>query len=125
MQLIRKAVPDDAGVMHALGLLLVREKKLDEALTWLKRATERAPEIPRYAYVYGVALNTTGQRDKAIAQLENAQKRHPYDRDLLYGLATLNRDAGRLGIARRYARELAAARPNDPEAQSLLRQLER
>jgi tetratricopeptide (TPR) repeat protein len=120
-----KAVPDDPGVMHAMGLLLIREKRLDEALTWLKRAVEKAPEAPRYAYVYGVALNTMGQRDKAIAELDSAQKRHPYDRDLLHALATLNRDAGRLGVARRYARELAAVRPNDPEAQSLLRQLER
>jgi Flp pilus assembly protein TadD len=120
-----KAVPDDAGVMHALGLLLVREKKVDEALILLKGAAERAPENARYAYVYGVALNTTGQTSKAIAVLESTQKRHPYNRDLLYALATINRDAGKLDVARRYAEELAAVAPNDPEVQSLLRHLER
>ena len=91
-----KAAPDNADVMHALGLLLVREKKVDEALILLKGAAERAPENARYAYVYGVALNTTGQTSKAIAVLESTQKRHPYDRDLLHALATINRDAGRL-----------------------------
>ncbi len=104
---------------------LVREKKVDEALILLKGAAERAPENARYAYVYGVALNTTGQTSKAIAVLENTQKRHPYDRDLLYALATINRDAGRLDVAQRYAEELAAVAPNDPEVQSLLRHLER
>jgi predicted Zn-dependent protease len=120
-----KTAPDDAGLMHALGLLLVREKKVDEALILLKGAAERAPGNARYAYVYGVALNTTGQTSKAIAVLESTQKRHPYDRDLLYALATINRDAGRLDVARRYTEELAAVAPNDPEVQSLLRNLER
>ena len=102
------AVPEDASVAHALGLLLVREKKVDEALVWLKRAAERAPENARYAYVYGVALNSTGQTDKALGVLAAAQKRHPSDRDLLYALATMSRDAGRIPAARAHAEKLAA-----------------
>jgi len=45
----------DATLHHALGLSLVRQKKYDEALRELKRATELAPGNARFAYVYGVA----------------------------------------------------------------------
>ncbi|MFP5286035.1 MAG: ammonia-forming cytochrome c nitrite reductase subunit c552, partial [Thermoanaerobaculia bacterium] len=53
--LLRQA-PDEAGVHHALGLLLVRLGRLDEALPELARAVELAPGEARYAYVYEVAL---------------------------------------------------------------------
>jgi Flp pilus assembly protein TadD len=54
--LLRRA-PDDASVHHALGLLLVRLGRLDEALPELARAVELAPGEARYAYVYEVALS--------------------------------------------------------------------
>ncbi|HET9229412.1 MAG TPA: multiheme c-type cytochrome [Thermoanaerobaculia bacterium] len=54
--LLRQA-PDDASVHHALGLLLVRLGRLDEALPELARAVELAPGEARYAYVYEVALS--------------------------------------------------------------------
>lgn len=47
--------PSDATLHHALGLSLVRQKKNDEALRELKRATELDPGNQRFAYVYGVA----------------------------------------------------------------------
>jgi Flp pilus assembly protein TadD len=52
-----------------------------------------------------------------------AQKRHPWDRDLLYALATMSRDAGNLSAATRYATQLAAVAPDDPAASELLRKL--
>src|SRR5262249_9336821 len=125
-RLLREAArvaPDDAGVAHALGLALVRQHKAAEALPWLKRAAERAPGVARYAYVYGVALNSLGQSRKAMEVLGAAQKRHPYDRDLLYALATMNRDAGNVPAATRYASQLVAAAPDDAAASELLRQL--
>ena len=118
-----QVVPDDANVAHALGLLLVREKKVGEALAWLQRAAERAPQNARYAYVYGVALNSTGRTDKAMDVLAGAQVRHPNDRELLYALATMNRDAGKAAAARSYAEKLAQVAPNDPGVKELLMQL--
>ncbi|NJD31052.1 MAG: tetratricopeptide repeat protein [Gammaproteobacteria bacterium] len=47
--------PSDATLHHALGLSLVRQKRNEEALRELKRATELAPDNSRFAYVYGVA----------------------------------------------------------------------
>ena len=47
--------PDDATLHHALGLSLVRQRRADEALRELKRATELDPRNARFAYVYNVA----------------------------------------------------------------------
>ena len=71
------AAPDDASLPHALGLLLVREQRLPEALAMLALAEERDPEQPRYAYVYALALESTGETDKALAVLRKAGERHP------------------------------------------------
>ena len=53
--------PDDATLHHALGLSLVRQKKNEEALSELRRATELAPANARFAYVYGVARRELGK----------------------------------------------------------------
>ena len=62
-ELLRKALaiePRNADIRHSLGLLLVRQHKYAEALDQLRPATELAPDNARYAYVYAIALNSTG-----------------------------------------------------------------
>ena len=86
--------PDDAGLHHALGLTLVRMKRLDQALAELRRANELDPASSRYAYVYAVALDSTGRRADAIAALKDNLARHPDDRDTLMGLISFSRDSG-------------------------------
>jgi predicted CXXCH cytochrome family protein len=44
-----------AAAHHALGLLLVRRNRLDEALGELERAKTLAPNEPRYAYAWNAA----------------------------------------------------------------------
>ena len=75
---------------------------------------------PRYAYVYAVALNSAGRTDDAIKALEASHARHPADRDTLFALVTINRDAGRTAAALAWADRLAAI---DPSAQPLVDQL--
>jgi tetratricopeptide (TPR) repeat protein len=126
-RLLREAVslfPDNADVHHALGLLLARRKALDEALVSLAHAAELAPENPRYAYAHGIALSSTGQLETALKVLAGAHERHPGNLDLLVALATLHRDAGHSDTARSYAAKLLALRPDDPNAQALMRELE-
>jgi Flp pilus assembly protein TadD len=53
------------------------------------------------------------------------RRRQPNDRELLYALATMNRDAGRLPAARGYAEKLTALAPDDPGARNLHDQLKR
>ncbi len=74
--------PDSADAQHALGLLLVRQKRLADSLPHLQKAAELNPTNVRFTYVYGVGLWESGQREKAIEVLEAALARHPGDPQL-------------------------------------------
>jgi predicted CXXCH cytochrome family protein len=127
VELLRRAVtlvPEDAPVHHALGLALARQQRLPEALGEFSRAAALRPEEPRYSYVLGVGLHSAGQSDLALATLARAHERHPGDRELLVALATISRDRGQIDAARRYARKLVRAAPQDAAARSLLADLE-
>jgi tetratricopeptide (TPR) repeat protein len=71
--------PNDASLHHSLGLLLVRRKDMPEALAELKKAADLAPDDPRFAYVYAVALHGTGKQHEALAVTEAALQRAPGD----------------------------------------------
>ncbi len=95
-------------IHHALGLSLVRQQRLAEALESLGRAASLAPEVPRFSYVYGVGLHSTGQTDRGLEELERAHRRHPADRELLEALASISRDVGRNEAAAAYFQKLQA-----------------
>jgi tetratricopeptide (TPR) repeat protein len=112
--LLRKAIalePDNAAARHSLGLALVRQKNYAAAMAELRRANELAPDNARYAYVYAIALNSTGMRGQAVELLEETHRSHPADRDVLAALVSIARETGDWTGALRRARELAALDP--------------
>jgi tetratricopeptide (TPR) repeat protein len=117
-------VGDSAELIYALGLALVRQGKISAAIVELARAAELAPETPRYAYVYGVALNSAGESDRARIVLDEAYRRHPGDQSLLVALTTMSRDVGDWESALRYARDLVELVPEDPGARQLLAEIQ-
>ncbi len=126
-QWLQKAVaaaPNAAEPIHALGLLKVRQKQYQEALGMLARAALLQPDNTRYSYVYAVALNSTGQTDKAITILQQAHERRPADRQVLTGLIAFERDKGNLASAIAYAQQLVQLTPNDPDAKEMLAELQ-
>lgn len=121
--LLRRALqvePDNGDIHHALGLLLVRLQRSDQAVASLAQAFLLRPDLPRYGYVYGVALHSTGDTGQALDILLTSHQNHPRDRDLIFALATINRDLGRLGEARRFAGKLVELAPQDVSARRLL-----
>jgi len=116
-------VGENAELSHALGLALVRQGRSPEAIAALARAAELAPESSRYAYVYGIALHSAGEVERALGVLEDAYQRHPGDRSLLTGLVTLSRDAGDLEAALAYALALVELIPEDSGARQLLTEI--
>ena len=102
----QQTVAANADVHHALGLLLVRQKKTSEAVVELETAARLAPENYRYLYVYAVALNATGKTDKAIEQLQLAHDRFPNNVEILRALISINHDAGNAFAAERYMKKL-------------------
>jgi Flp pilus assembly protein TadD len=111
-----EAVPDDPSLLHALGLHRVREKRVADALPLFARAAAAQPGNPRFAYVYGVALHSTGNAPEATAVLRKALERAPWDTDLLSGLVAFSREAGDAAAAREYAERLAAVAPAEAGA---------
>ena len=115
--LLRKALqrnPDDAVLLHALGLSLVRQKQNEKALGLFASARRIDPANARYAYVYAVALNDAGRTSAAIQTLESAIKAHPYDRDSLAALVSFCNRAGEPAKASIYAQRLAQLEPGNP-----------
>jgi predicted CXXCH cytochrome family protein len=119
------AAPRDAGLHHALGLALVRQKKTDEALAELRRAVELAPDQAQYSYVYAVGLHSAGHVDDAIAALKENLSRHPHNRDSLLAITTFYRDAGNIAAALEYAQRLAQLFPDDRRMSGLVEALKR
>jgi tetratricopeptide (TPR) repeat protein len=119
-----EVVRSPASLEYALGLLLVRAGRPEEALEWLSRATLSAPDNARFAYVYGVALHDLGRPADGIEALQAAHAARPSDADVLAALVVFCRDAGRLADARRYADRLVELQPDNPEARALLDGLE-
>jgi len=115
--------PVDAGLHHALGLVLVRLKRPDEALKELHRAAELQPDQPRYAYVYAVGLHSAGRGDEAITALKENLARHPGDRDTLLALISFSRDAGDFSTALEYAERLVGIEPTNRELETLVETL--
>jgi Tfp pilus assembly protein PilF len=126
-KLLREALrdaPREAVLHHTLGLLLARQQRYAEALAELARAVRLAPADGRYAYVYAVALNSSGKRRESLKVLEANHSRHPADRDTLLALATINRDMGARGAALGYALKLRRLLPAEPGVQQLVQQLQ-
>jgi predicted CXXCH cytochrome family protein len=119
------AAPKDAGLHHALGLTLIRQKRHDAALGELEQAAALDRDRARYAYVYAVALKSAGRGGDAIAVAKDNLARHPADRDTLVALIGFSRDGGDVAGALAYAERLASLVPGDREVATLIDNLRR
>jgi Tfp pilus assembly protein PilF len=119
-----KADPRNGDASHGLGLSLVRQKRLRDAIPELAKAVQRRPDVPRYAYVYGVALHEAGDTRRALDVLKRAHERHPADREIVVALAEYHRAAGDRKAAIAWARKLVEMSPEDAQARRLLQALE-
>jgi len=111
---LRRAIaltPRTGDVYHALGLSLVRQKRIGEALEALEQAARLSPTNARYVYVYAVALNSAGDTAKALMVLQGAHNRFPNDGDILSALVAFHRDSGNAETARLYADKLRRLSP--------------
>jgi tetratricopeptide (TPR) repeat protein len=118
-----KRSPRSAPLHHALGLALVRQKRTDATLAELATAAKLAPEDPRFAYVYGVALYDTRKRAEAMQVLRSALARHPYDRAILFALAAYERASGDVARARGRAQLLRELEPENRDFARLAAEL--
>ncbi|HEY2385312.1 MAG TPA: tetratricopeptide repeat protein, partial [Candidatus Binatia bacterium] len=126
-RIIRAALartPRSAPAHYALGLTLVRQKRLPAALDELRQAAALARDEARFAHTYAVALHDTGKPSEALAALRAALQRAPYDRPVLLALVGYEREAGDLAQARAHARLLRDLEPDDSNVARLLGSLD-
>ncbi|MGZ8881314.1 MAG: tetratricopeptide repeat protein [Methylosarcina sp.] len=116
-------LPLAADLHHALGLLLVRKTDQSAALIELAEAAKLAPDNPRYAYVYAIALHSAGRTKQALAVLKAADKRHAFNPEILNALISLHLETGDHKAALAYARKAAEALPENPQLQTLIERL--
>ena len=113
---LRQAIsqlPEAAAAHHALGLALIRQRRYAVAVESLKRAAELEPAQARYAYVYGVALQSLGQADEARRILTAALLASPSNVEILTALLQDALKSGDLKGALSYAERLRILRPDD------------
>jgi predicted CXXCH cytochrome family protein len=125
-KILRTAIglaPRDGGLHHALGLTLVRLKQPDEALAEFRRAADLDPDSARFAYVYGVALHSSGRGAEAIAYLKECVRRYPGDRDILLAIVNFSRNAGDAATALQHAEQLLRDAPDDQATRKLVDEL--
>jgi tetratricopeptide (TPR) repeat protein len=126
-RVLRDALERDsrsAAAHHALGLLLVRQRRMPDAVAELETAARLAPASARYGYVYAVALHETRGARPAIEALARVLARHPYDRETLAALMTYSREQGDARQALAHARRLAEIDPADASVRRIVEQLE-
>ncbi|MCK7597659.1 hypothetical protein M0G74_10305 [Microbulbifer sp. CAU 1566] len=97
---------DKAPIQHTLGLNLVRQKKMSEAVEMLQVSAHADSATPRYVYVYGIALNSQGRPKEAIKELEKGLERFPGDRQILSALASIHHEQGNDAAAQKYQQQL-------------------
>ncbi|MCA8981306.1 MAG: hypothetical protein KDC14_14845 [Planctomycetes bacterium] len=116
------ATADPGPLEHALGLNLVRQERLPEAVSHLRRAAELRPDVSTFAHVYAVALDSFGRSDAAAKVLDDALVLHPSDRDLLYTRISMLKREGQREEANALAERLLEIDPQDEDAKRFLKE---
>ena len=88
-------------------------------------AARLAPDNARYAYVQAIAVHSAGQRERALALLQQAGKRHPNNLDILAALLSISREVGDQRAALRYAKQLDEIMPGNADLGRLIAELEK
>ncbi len=118
-----RQTPDNAALRHSLGLLLVRTDRAEDGVAELGKAAQLAPDLNRYVYVLGIALNSFGRSDEAVQVFRDARERFDTDFDIAWALATILRDRGEYQEAVAIAAELVYRYPGNQDVAALLQSM--
>src|SRR6188508_2171562 len=115
------AAPSFAKPHEDLGFLLLQDKRPQEALPMLERATVLDPALERAWFNFGKALALLGRGKEADAAFEKCFERSPEKR--LMALAAEHHKEGRTEEAERLYRRVLRDNPRNVDALRLLAQL--
>lgn len=102
----------DAESWIERGVILARERRLDEAVTAFRRAAELAPQLPMAHHNLGIALAESGNLVGAAASLQHAIGLNPKYPDAYYNLGNVLVRLGRVADAAASFRRAWELRPD-------------
>ncbi|HVO84478.1 MAG TPA: tetratricopeptide repeat protein, partial [Syntrophobacteria bacterium] len=88
-----KADPQMAAAAYNLCVLTAKDR-MDEAVTWCRKAAELRPQEPKYAYTLAFYQRQNGDSKGAIATLQNLVKQRPGYVDAYFLLADFHMQQG-------------------------------
>ena len=115
--LLRDAIdrqPQQPALHHVLGLLLIRQGKIDSAFGELRTAAELDGSEPAYVIGYALALDAQGRTGEAIEVLDGARAATADDPSVVATLVNLHQRSGNYEAARQL-REKSVSDPDIPE----------
>jgi tetratricopeptide (TPR) repeat protein len=74
------ADPQMAQAAYNLCIITAKDR-IDEAVTWCRKASILAPQEPKYAYTLAFYLNQNGHKDEAITILKGLVEKYPQYQD--------------------------------------------
>ncbi len=75
-----KADPQMAQAAYNLCIITAKDR-INEAVTWCRKAAELRPQDPKYAYTLAFYLNQKGDRDEAVRTLKAIIEKYPGYKD--------------------------------------------
>jgi tetratricopeptide (TPR) repeat protein len=115
---------NDVGSLHALGLLLLRRERPDEARVLFERVVELHPDFAPAHAALGQALEAVAELGAAEASYAAALARDSNNLLARAGLASVYGRRGDRAAARKLGAEVLAAEPNYPPAAMLVAEAE-
>jgi tetratricopeptide (TPR) repeat protein len=91
---LKKAIKADPQMAQAAYNLCVITSKdrINEAVTWCRKAAELRPQEPRYAFTLAFYLNQKGNRDEAVRMLKEIIEKNPGYKDAETLLSEISRN---------------------------------
>jgi predicted Zn-dependent protease len=76
---LRKAIKADPQMAQAAYNLCIitANDRIDEAVTWCRKAADLRPQEPKYGYTLAFYLNQKGDKDGAVRTLKAIIKKYP------------------------------------------------
>lgn len=92
-QYLKKALKADPQLAQAAyNLAIITSKdRIDEAVSWCRKAVELRPQEPKYAFTLAFYLNQKGDRDSAVRTLKAIIEKYPGYKDAAVLLAELSK----------------------------------
>jgi hypothetical protein len=117
-------VPDNPLAHNNLGMALVENGRLADALPHFQTAVELAPDDTDARSNLGNALRTLGRPADAVLEYRKALDQSPADPTIHYNLATALLDLGRTSEAVAQLEEAVRLNPSYAKAKALLERIE-